>query len=244
MEVIKEELDSEAFGRVVLKLNDVESSHSFEIFEKNYIEKYNPEYVYTKIEVDKISDIHYLEENGFEFIECQLQLFRRLTHFFDLPASGEMKLKVEEVISQDDLNAIYEISDISFNVDRIFVDAKIDKDIARKRYHLYIRNSFFSRSQRLDKLVDIKSNKIIGFHTLRYKDEGSVQILLGAILPEYQKSGAPFISDSHIYNDLLSNRRKNIITHVSASNVKVLNYLQKILGFRIKRNFVVLRKIY
>ena len=245
MEVIKEELDSEAFGRAVLKLSNVDSSCNFGIFEKNYIEKYDPKYVYAKLDVDKIDDIHYLEQNGFEFIECQLQLFTRLTRLLDTTIlENNHSLKVEEVSSEDDLPEIYKINDLAFNVDRIFIDSKLDNGIAHKRYHSYIRNSFLSDNQRLDKITDVESNRIIGFHTLNYKNDNTVLLLLGAILPEFQRIGIPPIFDAYVYNDLFKNGKKNIITHVSACNVKVLNYLQKNLGFKIRRNFIVLRKIY
>lgn len=171
-----------------------------------------------------------------------------MTRFFNIESIESLdktqSLRVEEVTSEDDLLSIYEINDSAFNVDRIFLDSRLDKNIARKRYHSYIKHSFLLKNQRLDKLVDVESNRIIGFHTLMYKNESTVQILLGAILPEFQKIGIPPIFDSYIYNNLFENGRKNIITHVSACNVKVLNYLQKNLGFKIRRSFIVLRKIY
>ena len=78
MNISLEQIDSIAFGQNVLKLSDVDENINYSEFEKDYINRYNPRYIYTKISTDDISKIHYLESNGFEFIECQLELFKRI----------------------------------------------------------------------------------------------------------------------------------------------------------------------
>ena len=245
MHVLKEEIDSLIFGKNVLKLDEIDLSVDFQKFEKDYKEEYDPKYVYTKLPVTDIDKIHFLENNGFEFIECQLQLFKRLTHLYDTSIyEKDMLLKLEEVDSENDLEEIQQISDITFDVDRIYIDSKLDKELAKKRYHLYIRNSLLEKNQRLDKLVDINNDRIIGFHTLMYKNNDAVLVLLGAVSPDYQKTGANNVLDRYLYNELFRLGRKNITTHISARNIKVLNYVQKILEFKIRQTFIVLRKIY
>lgn len=244
MEISLEQIDSIAFGQNVLKLLDVDESVKYSEFEKRYISEYNPKYVYTKINADDISKIHYLESNGFEFIECQIELFKRITKLYDTSIFDE-NVTVEQVCNRRDLDTIYKVSDSAFNnIDRIYVDEKIDKAIAKKRYHLYLQNSFEQNNQRLDKLVDNKTKKIIGFHSLLYKDEKSVMLLLGGILPEHQSSGINYALDYSIYNDLFRSGHKNIITHISAKNIKVMNYLTKVLDFKFKNSCIVLRKVY
>lgn len=244
MNISLEQIDSIAFGQNVLKLTDINENINFSEFEKDYINKYNPRYVYTKISTDDISKIHYLESNGFEFIECQIELFKRLTGLYDTSMFDET-VCVEQVTNVKDLDIIYQVSDSAFNnIDRIYVDEKLDNSIAQKRYHLYLKDSFEQKNQRLDKLVNIKLKKIIGFHSLLYKDEKSVMLLLGGILPEYQSSGLNYALDYHIYNDLFKSGHKNITTHISAKNTKVMNYLTKVLGFKFKHSFIVMRKIY
>lgn len=242
MEIRLEELDSIAFGQNVLKINDIDENIDFSQFELNYIEKYNPKYVYTKIDIEDISKIHYLEQNGFEYIETQLQLFKRLTELYDTTAyDGIIKL---ETVQENDLQEINKISDVVFDIDRIFIDEKINNSIAQTRYHLYLKNSLEKENQRFDKLIDISTCKIIAFHTLMYKDEKSVLLLLGGILPEYHSTGANYALDYYVYNELYKSGHKNITTHVSARNIKVMNYLIKVLGFKFKKSFVVLRKVY
>lgn len=244
MNISLEQIDSIAFGQNVLKLLDIDDSVKYSEFEKNYISEYNPRYVYTKIKADDISKIHYLESNGFEFIECQIELFKRITKLYDTSIFDE-SITVEQVCNRQDLDVIYKVSDSAFNnIDRIYVDEKIDNAIAKKRYHLYLKNSFEKSNQRLDKLVDNKLNKIIGFHSLLYKDERSVLLLLGGILPEYQSSGINYALDFNIYNDLYKSGHKNITTHISAKNIKIMNYLTKVLDFKFKNSCIVLRKVY
>lgn len=244
MNISLEQIDSIAFGQNVLKLSDVDENINYSEFEKDYINRYNPRYIYTKISTDDISKIHYLESNGFEFIECQLELFKRITELYDTSMFDD-NVAVEQVCDGHDLDTIYKVSDAAFdNIDRIYVDEKIDKSIARKRYHLYLQNSFEQSNQRLDKLVDKKSKKILGFHSLLYKDEKSVMLLLGGILPDYQSSGINYALDYNIYNDLYRSGHKNITTHISAKNMKVMNYLTKVLDFKVKMSAIVMRKIY
>ena len=244
MDIRIEKLDSIAFGANVLKINEVDDNINFSQFESEYIKKYNPKYVYSKVNIGDINKIHYLEQNGFEFIECQIELFKRITKLYDTSIFDE-NITVEQVCDHKDLDIIYKVSDSAFNnIDRIYVDEKIDNAIAKKRYHLYLKNSFEKSNQRLDKLVDNKLNKIIGFHSLLYKDEKSVLLLLGGILPEYQSSGINYALDFNIYNDLYKSGHKNITTHISAKNIRVMNYLTKVLDFKFKNSCIVLRKIY
>lgn len=244
MDIRIEKLDSIAFGANVLKINEVDDNINFPQFESDYIKKYEPKYVYSKVNIEDISKIHYLEQNGFEFIECQLELFKRITELYDTSIFDE-SITVDQVCDRQDLDIIYEVSDLAFNnIDRIYVDEKIDKTIAKKRYHLYLQNSFQQSNQRLDKLVDNKLNKIIGFHTLLYTGDKSVTLLLGGILPEYHSSGVNYMLDYFVYNDLYKSGHKNITTHISAKNIKIMNYLTKVLDFKFKNSCIVLRKVY
>lgn len=242
MQVNIEELDSIAFGQNVLKLSEIDDNIDFSAFEKDYISKYNPKYIYTKVNIEDINKIHYLERNGFEFIECQIQLFKRLTGLYDTSAFDNI-LKIEPA-GFEDYKEICKISDIVFDMDRIYIDEKIDNSIAQKRYHLYLKNSLENSNQRFDKFIDLATGKIIAFHTLLYKDAKSVLLFLGGILPEYHSTGANYALDYYVYNELYKSGHKNITTHISARNIKVMNYLTKVLDFKVKQSFIVLRKVY
>lgn len=239
-----DELDSDIFGANVCKIVDIDESILFSDFEKEYIKKYSPKYVYSKVPIEEIKKIHYLESANFEFIETQMQLFKRLTKLYDL-SIFEDKLLVQKVTNEKDLDKIYDVSDRCFKfIDRVYIDEKLPINIAQDRYHIYLEKSFKNKNQKFDKLVDLSIGEIIGFHTLLYKDNKSVTLLLGGVLPEYHSSGANYILDYSVYNDLYNSGHKNITTHVSARNTKVINYLTKVLDFKLKKTFVVLRKIY
>lgn len=244
MRVTKEEFDSLAFDGAVLKLEEINRNTDFGEFEKDFIKEYNPKYIYSKLSIEDIEDIHYLEQNGFKFMECQLQIFKRLTSHYDVSIFGDTSIGIEKVESDDDLEKIYEICDNTFDIDRVYIDPLVDNSIARKRYHIYIENSFKNKNQDLYKLVDYKNNKIFGFQTLLYNNDNTVVLLLGSVLPEFQKTGVAYLFDCLLYNNLYDSMRRNIITHVSARNVKIMNFHEKMFGFKVRKNFAVLRKVY
>ena len=243
MLVIKEELDSLAFNNNVLQLREFNEQINFKEFEQKYIDLYGPKYVYTKLDIMDLAKMHTLEQYGFEFIECQFQLFKRITNKYDT-SYFENDLEILPVVHEEELPIIYKLSDQILNIDRVYIDDKIEKAIAQKRYHLYIENSYKSKDQILYKLMLKKYNKIIGFNTLIYKDHTNVQLLLGGILPEFHNLGAIYALDYFMYNNFFDSGHKNIITHVSASNTKIMNYSIKILDFKFKKSFLVLRKVY
>ena len=244
MQVQLEELDSIAFGANVLKINDIDENIDFSVFEKAYINQYSPIYVYTKIPIEELQKIHYLEQYGFEFAECQLELFRRLSELYDINTYSD-EIEYSIVDNEKDLEEVKLISDEIFaKVDRINVDKKLPSDIGKKRYRLYLDNSYKQDNQIIYKSTDKNTNKIIGFSSFLFKDAKSAMHLIGGSCPECQGTNLNYVGNCVAYNNFIKQGRKNVTTHVSAGNLKIVNYLLKGFEFKVKKTFIVLRKIY
>ena len=78
MEYIKENLDSVAFGKSILKIENIDISVNFNDFEDRYIKEYSPLYVYARIPIEDLQKIHYLENCGFNYVETQFKMKKRL----------------------------------------------------------------------------------------------------------------------------------------------------------------------
>ena len=73
MHVNRIDIDSDAYGRNFLEIREYSDTADFNQFEQEYISKYHPFYVFSKIPVEDIRLINALGRNGFEFIEFQIR---------------------------------------------------------------------------------------------------------------------------------------------------------------------------
>ena len=244
MQVKKEELDSIAFGANVLKIEDIDENIDFQNFEKEYVNQYSPIYVYTKIPIEELHKINYLEQHGFEFVECQFELFRRFSKPYDVEAY-DSDMEVSIVDNEKDLEEVKLISDKVFSkIDRINLDKNIPADVGKKRYRLYLDNSYKQPNQIIYKSVDKSTNKIMGFGSILFKDDKSAVQLIGGTLPEYQGTNISNIGSCIIYNNFIKQGRKNVTTYISCGNINIVNYMLKGFAFKVKKTYVVLRKLY
>lgn len=243
MKIIKELLDSQAFGASVLKIIDIETQIDFSQFEADYLNQYDPRYVYARLEIEALDKIHYLEDHGFRFMETQFKMTKRLTRLENMkPFDNHFFL--EKVTNERELPQIYTMCDQIMKVDRIFIDQQINPEIARQRYYLYIEKSFKAENENLFKTIYQPAGQTIGFHTNMLIDKKNVLFFIGGILPEFRNSGASFAHEYLIFNYLFNQGFKNITTHISAANYNIINFEMRTVGFKPKQTYVVLRKIY
>lgn len=243
MKFIKEEIDSLAFGSSVLKIEDIDININFKNFENSYIKQHNPIYVYARINIEDLESIHYLEKEGFNYVETQYKITKKLFKKEDLSIFNN-EYELIKVSNSNDLPLIYSLSDRIMKIDRIYQDKKFDTSIAQKRYHLYINKSFTSKNENVFITRYIPTNEIIGFHTNLMIDSKNILFFIGGILPEYHNTGACFAHSYLIYNYLYECGFKNITTHISAANYNIINLEMRTLGFKPKQAYIILRKIY
>lgn len=240
MQITKIDIDSEAIGKTVLELKDFSSEFDFIPFENSYIREYEPFYVLFKCPVEDLANIHCAQTNGFQFIELQIKMTHKLKKKY--PVSKQFEFS--EVSSLEDVKTIQDIAAKTFDDDRLAIDPSLDNNMSEKRYSNYIQNSFDSEDQKLFKLTDKTSGKIVAFKTHKYLENKEVLLLLGGVKPELKNLGIGLINGFAELNELQSIGIKQIYTHISARNYPIMNMEISAFGFRVLQSYVVLRKLY
>ena len=244
MNVILEELDSKAFGRNVLKINAPEAVADFKAFEQEQILSQSPYYVYVKIPAESLNLIHYFEEFGFRFVEFQLEMNKRLPSKKYDTSMFDNIFRLEEVGPDDDIESTLQLSDEIFDIDRIYLDPTLDTTLAKRRYRLYITNSWQSPLERLVICTDMRDNSLIGFHTHKKLPPDAMIHFLGGVAASRKGSGATIGFERMLFNNWIGEGIKKVTTHISLSNYKIMEAEYKAFDFKARQSCAVLRKIY
>ncbi|MFZ4395737.1 MAG: hypothetical protein ACOYOU_08945 [Kiritimatiellia bacterium] len=242
MQAERIDIDSQVVGRPILGIYDFESSTDFAAFERDYVARHQPFYVTCKIPLERIAEVHALEDHGFRLIECQIRSRVRLNRPFDV--SGFAGYRYEEVKDQEALDVVLELAGTAFSHDRFTVDGGLGPELAGARYRAYVRQSFQQPNEAVFRLVDCASGQTVAFRTHRYLGGDKVLLLLGGVRSELRDLGLGPICAYYCFNDLLVRGIRYATTHISAANYPVFNLEIGRLGFRVLTTFAVMRKIY
>ena len=240
MKINKIEIDTLATGKNIMEITDFSKEPGFLEFEKDYIQRENPFYVYTKIPIEELDTIHAVEKSGFQFVETQLRMTHKLKKKY--PVSKQYEFK--EVINQDDVKKIQEFAVTTFVDDRLAIDPLMDSKIAGKRYSQYISSSFEIKDQKLYKLMDTKSKQIVAFKTHKYLENNEVLLLLGGVVPKFKNLGVGLINGFAELNELRLKGNQRLYTHISARNYPIMNMEIGAFGFKVVQSYLVFRKVY
>lgn len=241
MKAIRIPIDSDVLGRSVLSIEDYSSADDFAAFEAGYIAEHDPLYVFCKVPLERIADVHSLESKGFRLIECQIRTRIELRNEFDMSA---VPYKFARVTTEEELEGVLEIAATTFERDRFSVDPEIDPHASGERYRRYARRSFEVPDEDVYRLYDPESGRTVAFKTHRYLPNDEVLLLLGGVHPDYKNLGVGVINSYAELNELRRRGIKRGITHISAVNFPVFNVEVGKLGFRVITTFAVMRKIY
>lgn len=240
MQVMPIPIDSEVLGRPVLSIQEF-SAESFADFEAQYRAEYQPFYVSCKVPMDRIADIHFLEDQGFRYVECQLKTTLAIRKERELPVPG---YGFEEVTTEEMLAPVLEIAGSTFVHDRYTTDPQIPTGLAGERYRRYVRQSFLAPDEKVFRLFSQQNNETLAFKTHRTLGNGEVLLLLGGVHPDYKAVGLGAINAISEINYLYRNGIRRIYTHISAANYPILTLEVSKLGFKLLATYGVLRKIY
>ena len=244
MKVIREELDSRAFGRNVLQIVEPEPAPDFKDFETGYLAAFTPFYVYVKIPAEGLPLIHYFEDQGFRFMEFQLRMSRRLPRRkFDTAMFDEV-LALSALGPDDDLEPTLRLADEVLKVDRVFMDPALPEGPASKRYRLYITNSWKTEDEEVLNFHDRRSGQLVSFHTHKYLGEGLVLTFLGGTARECQGSGLSRGCTLKFFNHWIERGVRRVRTHISLTNYKIMEDEYKGADYKAEQSFAILRKIY
>ena len=235
-------IDSQVLGRCVLSLQELNPSLPFKDFETAYLKEHDPGYVYCKVPLERMPDVHFLESQGFNLIECQIKFSVKLLKPYDLnPFQGYIYEPVER---EEDLEVVLGIAAETFTHDRWRVDPLLAPRLAGERYKAYVRNSFIDNKERLFLLRDKRSRSPVAFRTHRMISDKEVLFLLGGVDPRFKNMGLGLISEFNEFNELISQGCQKGTTHISAANYPIFNLDMNRSGFRVVTTFAVMRKLY
>ncbi|WP_306598481.1 hypothetical protein [Geothrix sp. 21YS21S-2] len=243
MFVEKIAIDSQALGRTVLELRDPSPHADFPSFEAAYRTQHDPRYCVCKVPIEDLEGIHHLEEMGFRFLELQLKLVGRPRE----RDTSAFPFEFSPVAGEAELAEVLAIAGSTFVADRFSVDPILsvsDPGVSGRRYHLYVEKSYRMADERLFKLVNRESGRIVGFNTHKYLGADEVLMFVGGVLPALKTTGLGAITDFFLINELKQRGVRKFYTHVSARNYPVMNLEIAGLGFKVLQNFAILRKIY
>lgn len=236
------DIDSLVLGRNVLSLGDWCAEDDFPALERDYIAKFDPGYVYTKLPLESVAQIHNLEGFGFKFIECQIRSLVKLRQPRDLSAFSHYAF--EPVTREEDLGPVLDIAASTFVFDRWRVDPALNSDLAGARYRRYVEKSFVEQGEWVYRLFEKSTGTTLAFKTHAVRNDQEVLFLLGGVHPEYKNLGLGLLNEYFEFNALIARGVTRGVTHISAANEPVFNLEIGRLGFRVQATFAVLRKLY
>lgn len=234
-------IDSETLGRTVLALSDISLDDNLNDYERMYVAKYSPVYVYAKVPLEQLATIHHLESAGFSFAECQLKLLARLTREYD---TTKFQYEYKKITELPELEEALAIASQAFTHDRYYLDPKGMPGISAKRYESYLKQSFYSEEEEIWRLIDIQNKKTVAFRSHRRTSQDEALLLLGGVDKELHSLGLGVVSSYFCLNQLKSAGFKRAFTHISLVNKPIFDLEVTHLGFRYQQSFAVLRKLY
>lgn len=235
------EIDSRVFRRNVIAIRDFDPAADFSDFERGYMERFDPVYASCKIPMERVTDVHVLEDAGFRLIEFQIRSSVKLRRPFDVSAYN---YDFEPVTDEAELEEVLEIAGGTFTHDRLSVDTALDPAISGARYRAYVCHSFHAPDEAVYRLIDRSTRRTVAFKTHRYVGPDEVLFLLGGVHPEMKSLGIGLINEYFEFNELIRKGIRRGTTHISASNYPVFNLEIGNLGFRVLTSFAVMRKVY
>jgi hypothetical protein len=236
-------LESELFGRNVLRIDEVNSAQEIVDQENDVIKKYDPGYIYLLIDSTVLSAINELEMNGFHFSEFRI--------FSELDTSGsEINEKAfypyyVQTIGEDHwFQACLQMMGNKKNDDRFSNDPLIEASFSRLRNQHNLKRTYdaypdefflgFFNANR-SQILGFRSGSQISKHEFYYYQSG--------LDKKYNNEHYAEMLESLAINYLKQNGIQIIHAVTTGFNIIELNRFIN-LGFKVKSSKVILRKLY
>jgi len=242
MKLIKAVWENRNLGRnayeIILNKNDLKFFS--ETIDNIRNQNFRNAYVVIKMPVGNLSALHFLEDEGFRFLETQLFLKDYFSPLKENWLIQDISENIKEVIvpkQQSEWERIIQkITPDMFDTDRISLDEKLGPDKACKRYQNWCRDLFHKPEAYMLVLKD--SNTEVAFRVEELNPEtNEIKGILGGVFKEFKGDGYGPV--------LMQNKESNfkIKTAVSSNNLPVLK-IHQTLGRIIYKEMYVLRKFY
>lgn len=241
MHIDLEEIDSRVLGQAVLTLRDFDPGSDFASFERDYMARYHPRYVTSKVPVGQVHAVQALENRGFRFVEVQVGGVVPIRKRQDVKA---YPYRFERVTTEKVLDEVLAIAGTSFDIDRFVTDPDLDSGFSGRRYREYVRKSYQSADEAVYRLFDPADGKTLSFKTHRILNDREVDGLLGAVRVDLKGSGLGLLMDHYYYNQLLDDGKMQMRTRISVANTVMFRYFVGTGSMRVESISAVLRKLY
>lgn len=184
---------------------------------KEKINGVNSQYVVAKVPSGKLDIMFWLEQQGFNFVECSIHVTHSLQNMELSPIQKRIEASVtHEKMAEEDLEQLfYEVRKGLFSTDRVSLDKTFTKEQATNRYVGWI-NDEISRGCEMFKLI--YKDKNIGFFAFKEVEEGVFYPFLAGMYEEYQKTGLGAIFNYKPMKEAKSRNGKKISTYISTNN--------------------------
>jgi RimJ/RimL family protein N-acetyltransferase len=207
-------------------------------------DKYNKAYLVIKMPVPNIEALHYLEDNGFSFMEIQFHMVKSLKNYTLPVAEPHLKhfLEQREIKKyEEDWKAFVDLmTDNMFHSDRIYLDPKWAKGTSCKRYKNWIMDLVNNPESHL--FAYYHQDIPVGFGLIKINEKNKIaDILLEGIFEQYQGQGFGYRMVDCALKKYQNLGIEKVETARSSNNLPMLN-LDYLFAFKIKKLEYVLRK--
>lgn len=221
-------------GNVILD-NPISSYDQFISEEKDSIDGFD--HLTLKIDSNNKQLVNYALSSGYYIVDTLIEyIFKKYSN--SLPKINH-KCEIRDY-QKDDLNVLKKIARNSFEIDRFHSDHNLKKEKCDLYYEKWIENSCNGFADKV--IVAIYNNEVVGFTTMKYKDEANGHIVLVAVSDKYRRLG---VGTSMIYEGVslsIYNHNKNgILVGTQINNLVAQKTYIKV-GFTANKNVYVLHK--
>lgn len=209
-------------------------------------QNFSDTYVVIKIPVGHLELLHKLECEGFNFLETQFfitkkisgsiipQIAERMSKMFTIEYLGKEKNAWKNVISK--------ISDNLFTTDRVFLDPLIPKGTSAIRYKNWMRDLFDDPNAWL--AIIKKNDEPCMFNLcINNSETSSVNYVLAGVFENYKNSGMGIVLPIPTLQYAKDYKYEIVETSISSNNLSILR-LYEYYGFETQTANYVLRKKY
>jgi ribosomal protein S18 acetylase RimI-like enzyme len=158
-----------------------------------------------------------LAQSGFYPVETMLDFDLILTKLNLILKHDHAHYRFRRATS-DDLPAVCDIARGAFAADRFHMDPNIPSDKADRRYAGWVERSFGAQDQ-VFVLEETNPARVIGFIQCRDLAPRVVDVCLGAVRRDIQKSGAGVQMYQQLFLDYRARGYRKAVTHVSLNNL-------------------------
>lgn len=202
------------------------------------------QHVVCKVPAPDIASCHILEEQGFRFVEAQMDVFKSLKVPLDFESDTfqiAKRMTCLETTSSHIQNIASEIQKGIFDTDRVALDPRFGSSLAAERYANWLLDEFHSGSKVFEIL---RGERGVGFFILRPHSQqtGQYAVVLGGMYQEWKNShygvavvGCPILEAKRLGG-------LELTTSISTNNLPIIRQYMYF-GYHLRKVNYVFRKL-